>query len=629
MPRCQRLAVFALVAMFGAAAGAAEPLSVTGKIDAVTVYRGQALVTRVVDVPGPGGLRDIVVTGLPERVVGGSLYAEAGPDVEIRAVSYRERAVEQDVREDVRKMQAEILTIQDGLTANAREKQVSAERGAYLGKLQEFVAVTATTELTKGVLNADTLEKLTTFIFDQRQVLADADLKLGREEKTLNDRLALLRRQEAEITSGASKSVREAVVFANFKTPGGQIRINYLVDAAGWSPSYVARAGESKAPADPQHRPINLRYNASVQQMSGEDWGDVTMTLSTATPSMVATAPALDPLAITLASGPAADESGQGGYAAAKSALSTRRRLSEFARNSAGNLNINADPTQLNVNLSLGAQNAQGGRAANAGPAAQQDKELTEVADKLQVLELVAKDAGGRESRTPGGPAAEQEGVSVTYKLPGRTSLPSRADQQSIQIASLDLTGEFYKLAMPVLTSYVYDQATVTNQTKLVLLAGSVASYTDDQYVGAATLPTVSVGEQFTVGFGIDSSLRATRELVDKTDTTQGGNRVLNFKYRLAIENFGTTPVTVRLADRLPTSKNPDVRVTPDPADKPATVPPIGPAATGTTAKHAGILNWSVQVPAQAMGEKAFTLEYSYKLEFDKQFSIAGLPAGR
>jgi hypothetical protein len=33
----------------------------TGKIDAVTVYRGQALITRVVDVPAPAGLREIVI----------------------------------------------------------------------------------------------------------------------------------------------------------------------------------------------------------------------------------------------------------------------------------------------------------------------------------------------------------------------------------------------------------------------------------------------------------------------------------------------------------------------------------------------------------------------------------------
>ena len=61
----KRTAVGALLAavVFGAAAGMlraaeapgkAEPLALSGQVDAVTVYRGQALVTRVVDLPAGG-----------------------------------------------------------------------------------------------------------------------------------------------------------------------------------------------------------------------------------------------------------------------------------------------------------------------------------------------------------------------------------------------------------------------------------------------------------------------------------------------------------------------------------------------------------------------------------------------
>ena len=40
----------------------------------------------------------------------------------------------------------------------------------------------------------------------------------------------------------------------------------------------------------------------------------------------------------------------------------------------------------------------------------------------------------------------------------------------------------------------------------MVLLAGPVASYMAGQFVGHADIPTVAAGEQFDVGFGIDSS---------------------------------------------------------------------------------------------------------------------------
>jgi hypothetical protein len=135
----------------------------------------------------------------------------------------------------------------------------------------------------------------------------------------------------------------------------------------------------------------------------------------------------------------------------------------------------------------------------------------------------------------------------------------------------------------------------------------------------AGTLSTVSVGEKFTVGFGIDSSLRTTRELVDKTESTQGGNRVINFNYRLSVENFGTSAAEVRLEDRLPTTKNPDVKITVISTGKEPSTQPVGPLAAGTAAHHAGILNWNIAVPAQAISEKASTVDYQYRLEFDKQ----------
>ena len=36
-----------------------------------------------------------------------------------------------------------------------------------------------------------------------------------------------------------------------------------------------------------------------------------------------------------------------------------------------------------------------------------------------------------------------------------------------------------------------------------------------------------------------DPQLRSRRELVNKTDSTQGGNRETRFEYRLVVENFG------------------------------------------------------------------------------------------
>ena len=39
-----------------------------------------------------------------------------------------------------------------------------------------------------------------------------------------------------------------------------------------------------------------------------------------------------------------------------------------------------------------------------------------------------------------------------------------------------------------------------------------------------------------------------------------------------------------------------------------------------------GILRWDVEVPGQSTGHKAMAIEHQFKLEYEKQMSIAGTP---
>ncbi len=274
----------------------------------------------------------------------------------------------------------------------------------------------------------------------------------------------------------------------------------------------------------------------------------------------------------------------------------------------------------------VGAGAQQGGNWVTNGDF---DVNLNDIAGQEQVAELLARDSKDKDDRGALAARRMSEVISVTYELPQATSLPSRSDRQLIQVALLPLKAQFYKVAVPVLTNYVYDQATLTNDSKMVLLAGPVASYMAGQFVGHAEIPTVAAGEQFDVGFGIDSSLRASRERVDKSETVQGGNMLLNYTYRLAIENFGSEPADVRLMDRLPTTKDTvkesEIRVTLDSTTVEVSKDPD----YLRTERKKGLLRWDVKVPAQAIGDKAYGLEYKFNVEYDRAMSISGMPAAQ
>jgi len=605
-----RPTLFLLVFMCAATwVQAADAPTFKGKVDAVTVYRGQALVTRLVEVPPPGGLREIIITDLPDRVVPGSIYAESSNGTEVRSILYRERPVAQDVRAEVRKIDEQIKAINEQIQAVQRNIQVVSEQKTYLSKLETFVAPTATVEMTKGVLNAETVKAISLFLFEQHKAVAAEELKNGKDQRDLQEQLTLLQRQRDEVSRGSARTVREAVVFASVAGQGGNIRLRYLVEQATWDPSYNIRADAAK-------KQINVEYNASIQQMSGEDWTDVTMTLSTASPSLLAKAPVLEPLTVALAATPggAPVVSSLGAtYLEARRNYKQQKAVEE--QNRARNFNLDSSTSAqfqagqqqkvLDLNVRFSARD--------------EDNVLNKLADELQVMELVSKDVKGKDDDAM---ARASEGISVDYQLAGRLSLPSRTDRQLLQIASLPMKGQFNKVAVPVLTNYVYEEASIANESKMVLLAGPVLSYVAGQFVGHNQIPTVAIGENFTVGFGIDSSLRVSRELLDKSENVQGGNRVLNFSYRLSIENFSGTPAAVRLMDRLPTGKDTEVRVTPGTMTQELSKDPT----YVQQQRKKGILRWDIEVPAQATGPKAMTLDFQYKVEYDRQMSIAGLP---
>ncbi len=565
-----------------AAAPPAEAPGVRGKVEAVTLYRTQALVTRSVQVEGGAGAVELVVTGLPDQVVPDSLFAEAPAGIAVRAVRFRQRAVGEEPREEVRKIDQEIELIQDKIAATKKRQELLTQRLAYLTKLDEFTAATAKADLAKGVLNYEALEKTSLFSFKQRDDIVTESLKLDTEARDLAKQLALAQRRRSELSAGATRNVSEALVFLDKRDAAkGAIRLSYVVSEAGWTPAYNFRsANDGKA--------VNVEYNALVRQLSGEDWTGVALTLSTASPTLAAQGPGLAPFRVTLAQ--AEGQAPPQGKDVAGTFQMAQKRLSEFR---------GRQQTVVGGKASLDAT-WEMNRAANEG-------QWAELAAGRDLLERIRRE-----------PVAA-EGPSVVYPLKDPVSLASRADQQMLRIQDMELAAQFYHVATPVLTAFVYREAEMTNNAAEVLLGGPVSVYLDGRFVGRGELPTVARGETFVMGFGADPQLRARREVLDKTENIQGGNREISLKVRLTVENYKDAEAKVRLYDRIPhPERESDIRVT------------LGEMADKLSddklylrlEKPKGILRWDIAVPARASGEKARLVEYSYKVELARNLTF-------
>jgi len=210
------------------------------------------------------------------------------------------------------------------------------------------------------------------------------------------------------------------------------------------------------------------------------------------------------------------------------------------------------------------------------------------------------------------------EGVSVTYNLPGRLTLPSRSDQQLVTIAAITAKADFDLVATPLLTDYVYLQAELLNDSDTILLPGQAAMFRNGDFVGRSALPMVTIGEKFTAGFGIDSQVQVARELLDKNTRIQGGNRIDTYNYRMTLSNYTNSVVSLQLLDRLPYTNDSSIKI-----ELVKTEPELSQDSEYLrTARKKGILQWDLQLEQNTVDRKATVVEYSYTMEYDRNMQI-------
>ena len=575
--KTQVLVLAVVIIALAHTAAFADAQTVSGAISKVTVYRGQAMVTRTLDVDLPAGTSELIVTGLPAKIVPESLYAQTSGDIKVLSVRFREKAVREDTRQEVKQLDARIEDVNHKLKYAESKNKHREKQWEMFAKLKEFTATAAKSDLNRGLLTFEPIESLTSLIEEKGLEYHKNFLELDDEITQLKKELELLTRKRKELDAGRSRTEREAVLYvSNTAKKKTAIELSYLVNGANWTPQYNLRA-------NPKKSDVLIEYNAVVNQTSGENWDSVALSLSTAEPTMVSAPPVLDPMLVSLSAPAPAQQAEQQVFAQIEN---VRRQVQSRKANIKKGIGANFDLNAL-------AFSNQGFVLQATG------KQVKEFQKQLAVV-------------------ARKEGVSVTYKLPGKLSLPSRSDQQLVTIASVSAKADFTLIATPLLTDYVYLQAELLNKSDTILLPGQASVFRNGEFVGNSQLPLVTIGEKLTAGFGIDSQVQVTRELEDKKTRIQGGNRIDTYHYRIALSNYKNAAVELRLLDRLPHTDDSSVKI-----EVLETKPKLSEDGEYLrTARKKGILRWGLNLPPNTLDEGATVVNYSFTMEYDKNMQI-------
>jgi hypothetical protein len=148
--------------------------------------------------------------------------------------------------------------------------------------------------------------------------------------------------------------------------------------------------------------------------------------------------------------------------------------------------------------------------------------------------------------------------------------------------------------------------------------------YQGSDFVGRMLLPLVAIGEQFTAGFGVDPQLQVTREVVKKNRTLQGGNQVHELQYRIRVSSFKNSPVVMQVWDRLPRGEAESVGISLLEATPALSADPQYIAKD----RPANLLRWDLNLEPGANGQNARTIDYTFKMEYDRNVSMGNFKVG-
>lgn len=306
---------------------------------------------------------------------------------------------------------------------------------------------------------------------------------------------------------------------------------------------------------------VDIEYDARLTQRSGEDWDRVDLTLSTAQPTVAANPPVLEPRFVDI--------------------------------------------------------------QVSRGPARLLESSALNRSSKLRQNESLSG-GGGLESAFD--TQVSGEGPAVTYHLPRPVTLKSNIQkQQRSRITTIQSPGEFIHVTMPILTEAVYIRGALTNNSDFLLLPGPVSIFVGQDYIGPTQLATVSPDGTFEMYFGIDQSIKATRQLITKKTSKTGllgGGLKTSYEYRIEIINGAGKGITLELWDRYPVSRSDQITV--DLVDLSHLL--AADAEYLEEQKPLGLLKWDLAIPAATASNSAFVVEYGVRINRAKTVSVSGLP---
>jgi len=466
-------------------------------------------------------------------------------------------------------------------------------------------------------------------------------LKLKRIErqKTVSDLRKELQRIGNQINSiTTKKEFPSGEVLVALNARSGQtvsIELSYLVNNAGWFPSYDIRA---KSIEDP----LEIIYKANVHQDTKVDWKDVKLTFSSSNPSLSGTAPDLKPYYLDYNSVPPSYKSnisevsgivmdGQGnplpgvnvvvkgstigtitdmnGYysiAIPSSASNLQYSFIGFAsqdipiRNVVSNVYLQEDYTSLNeMAVTVYAADDQ---SADYSSALQSREPVMEVKRSKPSLKI----RGASSLALPTVQLENQTSVEFAINMP--YTIKSDKKNNVVDMKAYEVPASYEYYCVPKIDEDAFLLGYVTDWEQYKLMEGEANIFFEDTYIGKSILDVRFISDTLEVSLGRDKSVIVNREKIkDLTSWKFIGTKKEDTRaWRISVRNNKSQPIKMVLLDQVPVPTLEEIELDVEELSK------------GKRNKVTGEIKWELQLDPNESTE----IDLRYSLKYPKNRTL-------
>jgi hypothetical protein len=630
------IALFVLVSI----ATSAKEQPVITTISAVKVFLSGAEVTRTGKADLPKGTATLVFAGLSEEVDPSNIQVSGSGAFTILGVQHRLNYLEQQQdRAEVTVFKDRIATLEADIERENSLLAVVEKEDARLSK-NEVVAGE------QGLTLAQ-LQSINEYLRGRQESIAIKRIAIRHTITTLNEELGKVKLQLTQIQGKKTRPNSEVVVEVSANAAvSATLTLKYMVQSAGWSPTYDIRVADIT-------KPMELTYKAQVYQSTGEDWDKVQLALSSGEPNRDAIMPTLYPWRLdfgTPRQAPVAnvqpgfnpnvrdvrgiirdastgeplpfvnvvlsDMTGQtingttsniDGYYAI--AVPVNGRNLRFELIGYGTQHMAITSGSMNVNMAENATQlsevviATGGTPASYGyvPGVQM-KSVQRIRKQRGEQEALLFDKVELANASIAIGEVTERATSFEFAISVPYTIPSDGKNHQVGVQEQQLTSTYKYYCTPKLDLDAFLFAQVTGWEGLNLLAGPAYIYFEGTYVGESLLDLAGVGDTLDISLGRDQGVTVQR--TKRKDFSQrqvvGGKRVESVGWEIAVRNNKAQAIDLVITDQYPLAARSEIEVKLDEA---------GGAAVNT---EKGFLTWKVKVEPRT--NQKWSFGYSVKV---------------